>query len=78
MKVSLCKKKKLLKNSKDVRETDILLAELEPLDWLQGQIAGSSLLLRTTKKQLDITLCCRSIFGRKLKLYMESENPLTY
>jgi hypothetical protein len=46
-------KKELLKNSKEVRETDTLLAELEALDWLQGQIAGSSsLLLRTTKKQL--------------------------
>ncbi|MFL6493268.1 MAG: hypothetical protein ACJ70N_00525 [Nitrososphaera sp.] len=35
-----------------MQETDRLLAELEALKWLHGQIAGSSLLLRTTKKQL--------------------------
>jgi hypothetical protein len=47
----IMQKKELLKNSKEVRETDTLLAELEALDWLQGQIAGSRLLWRT-KKQL--------------------------
>ena len=31
-------KKELLKNSKDVQETDRLLAELEALEWLQAQI----------------------------------------
>lgn len=31
-------KKELLKNSKDIRDTDRLLAELEALDWLQAQI----------------------------------------
>ena len=34
----IMQKKELLKNSKDVCETDTLLAELEALDWLQGQI----------------------------------------
>ena len=32
-------KKELLKNSKDIKETDSLLAELEALEWLQAQIA---------------------------------------
>jgi hypothetical protein len=31
-------KKELLKNSKDIKETDRLLAELEALEWLQAQI----------------------------------------
>src|SRR5215208_1688992 len=31
-------KKELLKNSKDVKETDRLLAELDALEWLQAQI----------------------------------------
>jgi hypothetical protein len=31
-------KKELLKNSKDIQETDRLLAELEALEWLQAQI----------------------------------------
>lgn len=31
-------KKELLKNSKDVKETDRLLAELDALEWLQTQI----------------------------------------
>jgi hypothetical protein len=31
-------KKELLKNSKDLKETDRLLAELEALEWLQAQI----------------------------------------
>jgi hypothetical protein len=29
----------LLKNSKDIKEMDWLLAELEALEWLQAQIA---------------------------------------
>ncbi len=33
-------KKELLKNSKDIKETDRLLAEVEALEWLQGQIAA--------------------------------------
>jgi len=33
------RKKELLKNSKDIKETDSLLAELEALEWLQAQIA---------------------------------------
>jgi hypothetical protein len=32
-------KKAKFKNNKDVREIDRLLAELEALEWLQGQIA---------------------------------------
>jgi hypothetical protein len=32
-------KKELLKNSKDVDETDRLFAELEALEWLQRQVA---------------------------------------
>jgi hypothetical protein len=35
----ITQKKELLKNSKDIQETDRLLAELEALDWLQAQIA---------------------------------------
>ncbi len=35
----ILQKKELLKNSKDVKETDRLLAELEALEWLQAQIA---------------------------------------
>ena len=31
-------KKELLKNSKDIKETDRLLAELDALEWLQAQI----------------------------------------
>jgi hypothetical protein len=31
-------KKELLKNSKYVKETDMLLAELEALEWLLAQI----------------------------------------
>jgi hypothetical protein len=31
-------KKELLKNSKDIKETDRLLAELEALEWLLAQI----------------------------------------
>lgn len=31
-------KKQLLKNSKDIQETDRLLAEIEALEWLQAQI----------------------------------------
>lgn len=32
-------KKELLKNSKDIKEMDRLLAELEALEWLQLQVA---------------------------------------
>jgi hypothetical protein len=39
----IAEKKTLLKNSKDVDETDILFAELEGLEWLQRQIARFSL-----------------------------------
>jgi len=35
----ILQKKALLKNSKDVHETDKLFAELEWLEWLQRQIA---------------------------------------
>jgi hypothetical protein len=35
----ICEKKALLKNSKDVHESDKLFAELEALEWLQRQIA---------------------------------------
>ena len=38
----IAEKKKLLKNNKDVDETDILFAELEGLEWLQRQIARFS------------------------------------
>ena len=38
----IAEKKTLLKNSKDVDETDILFAELEGLEWLQRQIARFS------------------------------------
>ncbi len=34
----IMQKKELLKNSKDIQETDRLLAELEALEWLQAQI----------------------------------------
>jgi hypothetical protein len=35
----ILQKKTLLKNSKDVHESDRLLAELDGLEWLQRQIA---------------------------------------
>ncbi len=35
-------KKTLLKNSKDVNETDRLFAEVDALEWLQRQIARYS------------------------------------
>jgi hypothetical protein len=38
----IAEKKDLLKNSKDVYETDRLFAELEGLEWLQRQIARFS------------------------------------
>ena len=38
----IAEKKALLKNSKDVYETDRLFAELEGLEWLQRQIARFS------------------------------------
>jgi hypothetical protein len=38
----IAEKKTLLKNSKDVYETDRLFAELEGLEWLQRQIARFS------------------------------------
>jgi hypothetical protein len=38
----IAEKKSLLKNSKDVYETDRLFAELEGLEWLQRQIARFS------------------------------------
>ena len=38
----IAEKKTLLKNSKDVDETDRLFAELEGLEWLQRQIARFS------------------------------------
>jgi hypothetical protein len=34
----ISQKKQLLKNSKDVKETDRLLAEIDALEWLQAQI----------------------------------------
>ena len=37
--VLIKQKKELLKNSKDIKETDRLLAELEALEWLQQQVA---------------------------------------
>ena len=35
----IAQKKELLKNCKDMQETDTLLAKLEALEWLQGQMA---------------------------------------
>jgi hypothetical protein len=37
--VLIKQKKELLKNSKDIKETDRFLAELEALEWLQAQMA---------------------------------------
>jgi regulatory protein YycI of two-component signal transduction system YycFG len=34
----ISRKKQLLKNSKDIKETDRLLAEIDALEWLQAQI----------------------------------------
>jgi len=36
----ISQKKQLLKNSKDVQETERLLAEIEALEWLQGKIVA--------------------------------------
>ncbi|HEV3433203.1 MAG TPA: hypothetical protein VG098_04355, partial [Nitrososphaera sp.] len=41
-------KKELLKNSKDVQETDRLLAKLEALEWLQVQVVVFTLDNRET------------------------------
>jgi hypothetical protein len=41
--VIILKKKELLKNSKDIQETDRLLAELDALEWLQAQIVVFSI-----------------------------------
>ncbi len=38
----IMQKKALLKNSKNVHESDMLLAELDGLEWLQRQIARYS------------------------------------
>ena len=38
----ILQKKSLLKNSKDVHESDRLFAELDGLEWLQRQIARYS------------------------------------
>jgi hypothetical protein len=38
----IMQKKALLKNSKDVHESDMLFAELDGLEWLKRQIAGYS------------------------------------
>ena len=43
-------KKAFLKNCKDVRETDTLLAELDGLDWLQRQIAVYALVDYTMRE----------------------------
>ena len=37
--VLIKQKKELLKNSKDIKEMDRLLTELESLEWLQQQVA---------------------------------------
>src|SRR5215204_5139793 len=68
-------KKELLKNSKDIKEMDRLLAELEALEWLQAQIVV--LLLTTKKKQFDRRHECCSICGKKLKFDRVSDDPLT-
>jgi hypothetical protein len=34
----ILQKKQLLKNCKDIQETEILLAEIDALEWLQAQI----------------------------------------
>ena len=39
LEVLIKQKKELLKNSKDIKETDRLFAELEALEWLQQQVA---------------------------------------
>jgi hypothetical protein len=36
---SIKQKKEVLKNSKDIKDTDRFLAELEALEWLQAQMA---------------------------------------
>jgi hypothetical protein len=36
---TIMQKKALLKNSKDVHESDMLFAELDGLEWLQRQVA---------------------------------------
>lgn len=61
----IMQKKELLKNSKDIQETDRLLAELEALEWLQAQIVVFTLEDRV--KQLDIRYYSCSICGKKIK-----------
>ena len=63
----ILQKKELLTISKDIQETEKLLAEIDALEWLQAQIAV--LLWETATKQLlEIRYYCCSIWGKKLKL----------
>src|SRR5918999_2360428 len=73
----LMQKKDLLKNSKDVHESERSFTELDGMEWLHRQIP--KIHLNTTKKQRPTLSCCYcSICGKKLKFFSRtSENPLT-
>ncbi len=59
-------KKALLKNSKDIHESDRLFAELDGLEWLQT--ANSKILLRTTRNQRStLSRCYCGTCGMMLK-----------
>ena len=47
----ISQKKTLLKNSKDVHESDRLFTELEALEWFQRQIAAVYALVDGTRKE---------------------------
>ncbi len=49
----ILQKKTLLKNSKDIHESDRLFAELDGLEWLQRQIAVYALVGRSMKKGVN-------------------------
>jgi hypothetical protein len=65
-----------LKNSKDIREIERLFAELEALEWLQGQIAVFS---HGDNNEAVLEYCYYSLCGKELKKKFDgiSEYPLT-
>ncbi len=70
----IAQRKSLLKNSKDVHESDRLFAELDGLEWLQRQIA--CILLRKERRQKHISWDATAIVVfvvRRLKFTRTSE-----
>jgi hypothetical protein len=74
----ILEKKALLKNSKDVHESDRLLAELDGLEWLQRQIERYSKKSMKQRSTMSHDCYC-SICGKRLKFSSpgRSEYPLS-